>query len=36
MIGLGGKRLDGKNLEGKNFQMVLLVEIAIYRDRGAN
>lgn len=36
MIGLGGRKLDGKNLEGKNFQMVLLVKIAIYRDRGAN
>lgn len=32
----GGRKLDGKNLEGKNFQMVLLVKIAIYRDRGAN
>lgn len=35
MIGLG-KKIDGKNLEGNNFQMVLVVKIAIYRERGAN
>lgn len=35
MIGLE-KKIDGKNLEGNNFQMVLVVKIAIYRERGAN
>ena len=30
------KEIDGKNLEGNNFQMVLVVKIAIYRERGAN
>lgn len=36
MIGLEKKKIDGKNLEGNNFQMVLVVKIAIYRERGAN
>lgn len=36
MIGLGKKKIDGKNLEGNNFQMVMVVKIAIYRERGAN
>lgn len=36
MICLQEKKLDGKNLEGNHFQMVLVVKIAIYRERGAN